>query len=125
MLKFSGVTRLDLAGWKGTRDRGSLGSVAHSGGRGEGPGQHGGGRRWPRRGVRRTTAGAQRTGGLHLTLHPMGRGKKAEGKEARAMSPPRENATAARTARVRHRLKERVLGRFRVEEIRINFRTTG
>lgn len=70
-------------------------------------------------------AGAQRTGGLDLTQHPMGRGKKGEGKEARAMSPPRENATAARTARVRHRLKERVLGRFRVEEIRINFRTTG
>lgn len=60
-------------------------------------------------------------GGLDLTQHPMGRGKKGEGKEARAMSPPRENATAARTARVRHRLKERVLGRFRVEEIRINF----
>lgn len=57
--------------------------------------------------MRRTTAGAQRTGGLDLTQHPMGRGKKAEGKEARAMSPPRENATAARTARVRHRLKER------------------
>lgn len=54
-----------------------------------------------------------------------GAGRRQKEKEARAMSPPRENATAARTARVRHRLKERVLGRFRVEEIRINFRTTG
>lgn len=90
LLKFSGVTRLDLADWKGTRD----GALARVGGSIQAGGTRAGASTvatgsGPRPGVRRKTAGAQCTGGLDLTQHPMGRGKRGKGKGTQISKFPR------------------------------------